>query len=54
MWHVSFNSDKEGIGILIPSYWFEAITNKDDYKVGDCLTVLFDDGFKVFSVSKQL
>lgn len=53
MWHLSFNNDEKGIGILIPTYWFEGITNKDEYKTGDCLTILFDDGFKVFMVTRQ-
>ncbi len=53
MWHLSFNNDEKGIGVLIPTYWFENITNKDEYQTGDCLSILFDDGFKVFTVAKQ-
>lgn len=53
MWYISFNADKKGQGLLIPTFWFESLTNKGLYNVGDCLTVLFDDGYKVFSVSTQ-
>lgn len=53
IWHVSFNADKNGQGLLIPTFWFESLTNKGLYAVGDCVTVLFDEGYKVFSVSLQ-
>lgn len=52
-WQLSFNDDKEGQGILIPTFWFADILGKDSYKLGDCLEVLLDDGFKVFSVKMQ-
>lgn len=53
MWHLSFNSDEKGLGILIPTYWFEKIRDKDTYRLGDCLTILLDDGHTVFTVEKQ-
>ena len=52
-WHLSFNGDKDGQGIVIPSFWFGEITGRDAYIVGDCLTILLDDGYKVFTVSRQ-
>lgn len=52
-WQLSFNGDKEGQGIVIPSFWFGEISGKDTYKIGDCLTILLDDGYKVFTVSHQ-
>jgi hypothetical protein len=52
-WHVSFSSDPKGQGILIPSFLFEGIPNKDTYKPGDCIKVFLDDGFTVYSVSLQ-
>jgi LysM repeat protein len=52
-WQLSFNGDINGQGIIIPSFWFTEIPSEDSYKVGDCLTILFDDGYKVFSVSLQ-
>ena len=52
-WHISFSSDPKGQGILMPSFLFEGIGNRDTYKIGDCIKVFFDDGFKVYSVSLQ-
>lgn len=52
-WQLSFNDDKKGQGLLIPTFWFADIQNKDNYKVGDCVSILFDEGFKVFSVNLQ-
>jgi hypothetical protein len=52
-WQLSFNGDISGQSIIIPSFWFGEIANRDSYKIGDCLTILFDNGYKVFSVSNQ-
>jgi LysM repeat protein len=52
-WHIGFSNDPKGQGILIPSFWFEGIANRDIYKIGDCLKVFFDDGFKVYTVALQ-
>ncbi len=52
-WHISFSNDPNGQGILIPTYLFESVSNNDSYKIGDCLKIFFDDGYKVFSVSGQ-
>ncbi len=52
-WHIGFSNDPKGQGILIPSFWFEGISNKDSYKTGDCLKVFFDEGFKVYTVALQ-
>ena len=52
-WHVSFNENNDGLGILIPTFWFGEVSDKESYQVGDCVSVLLDDGFKVFSVSRQ-
>ena len=52
-WHISFSSDPKGQGILIPSFLFDGIANKDTYKIGDCLKIFLDDGFKVYSVAIQ-
>lgn len=53
MWHLSFNEDEKGLGLLIPTYWFEKIAARDSYRVGDCVTILLDDGNTVFAVSRQ-
>lgn len=52
-WHVAFSNDAKGQGILIPSFWFEKISNRDAFKIGDCIKVFFDDGFTVYSVALQ-
>lgn len=52
-WQISFNGAEDGQAVIIPSFWFADINDKDTHAVGDCLTVLFDDGYKVFSVKKQ-
>jgi hypothetical protein len=53
IWHLNFNENEKGMGILIPGYWFEKVAGTDSYVVGDCLTVLLDDGNTVYSVSRQ-
>jgi hypothetical protein len=52
-WHIGFSSDPKGQGILIPSFWFEKLANKDTFKIGDCIKVFFDDGYTVYSVALQ-
>jgi LysM repeat protein len=52
-WHISFSNDSSGLGILIPSFWFNNVTGSDSYGIGDCVKVLFDNGNKVFTVSGQ-
>jgi hypothetical protein len=52
-WHVSFTGDKSGQGILIPSFLFQDVPNKDSFEIGNCVTVLLDDGYKVYSLSLQ-
>jgi hypothetical protein len=52
-WHIGFSNDTKGQGILIPSFWFESIPNKDTYKIGDCIKVFFDEGFIVYSIALQ-
>jgi len=52
-WHISFTSDKKGQGILIPSFLFQTVANKDTIQIGSCVTVFLDDGYKVYSLSLQ-
>lgn len=52
-WHVSFTADKTGQGILIPSFLFNSVPNKDSVKMGDCVSVLFDNGYKIYNLSLQ-
>jgi hypothetical protein len=52
-WHISFTADKSGQGVLIPSYLFQTVPNKNAINIGDCLRVFFDDGYTVYSVDLQ-
>lgn len=52
-WHISFTGDKSGQGILISSFLFQGVPNTTTTKVGDCLTVLLDDGYKIYSLALQ-
>jgi hypothetical protein len=52
-WHISYSSDPKGLGVVIPSFWFDGLANESSFNTGDCITVLFDDGNKVFSVALQ-
>jgi len=52
-WHINYSSDPNGIGIIIPTFWFGSVAGSDSLTVGDCIKVLFDDGNKVFSASLQ-
>lgn len=52
-WQVSFSNDPNGQAILIPSFWFEKIANRETFKVGDCIKVFFDDGYTVYTVAMQ-
>jgi len=52
-WHISFTSDKSGQGVLIPSFLFTGVSNNDSFALGDCVSVLFDDGYKIYSLTEQ-
>lgn len=52
-WHISYSSDPKGLGILIPSFWFDGVANSNAFTVGDCIKVFFDNGNKVYTVSLQ-
>lgn len=51
-WQLSYGGGSKGLGLWMPGYWFSEITDKDSYVIGDCVTILFDNGFKVYSVKK--
>lgn len=52
-WQLSYGGGAKGLGIVIPAYYFSGVENKDDFKIGDCVTVFLDDGVKVYTVTKQ-
>ncbi len=52
-WHISFTADKSGQGLLVPAYLFQTVSNASSFSIGSCISVLLDDGFKVYSVNLQ-
>ncbi len=52
-WHISYTADLSGQGVLIPTFLFNKVANKDSFKIGDCIKVFFDNGYTVYSVSLQ-
>ncbi len=52
-WHISFGGGTSGPGIFLPTYWFQDIVDKDAYQTGDCVTILFDNGVRVFTITKN-
>lgn len=52
-WHISFSTDKKGQGLLIPAFLFDSVANKASFSVGDCISVLFDDGYKIYTLALQ-
>lgn len=52
-WQLSYGGGEKGLGLAIPGYYFKEVTNKEDFQVGDCVTVFLDNGVKVYTVTKQ-
>lgn len=52
-WQLSYGGGEKGLGLWMPGYWFKDLPNLADFNVGDCVTVLFDNGVKVYSVTKN-
>lgn len=52
-WHIGFSTNRDGQGVFIPAFFFEELSNSDSFKIGDCLKIFLDDGYKVYSVSSQ-
>ena len=52
-WQLSYGGGATGPGIVIPGFWFKDIPYATTYKIGDCVTILFDNGVKVYSVKKS-
>lgn len=53
VWQLSYGGGVDGLGLAIPAYYFSAVGNKADFRLGDCVTVFLDDGVKVITVTKQ-
>ena len=52
-WQLSYGGGEKGPGLWMPGFWFKDLPDKDSYKIGDCVTVLFDNGVKVYKVTKN-
>jgi len=51
-WQIAYGAGIDGPGINIPGFWFKNIPTSQ-YKIGDCVTILFDNGVKVYSIKKN-
>lgn len=51
-WQLAYGAGVDGPGIAIPGFWFKNIITTQ-YKIGDCVTILFDNGVKVYSIKKS-
>lgn len=52
-WQLTYGGGEKGPGIWMPGFWFKNIANASDFQIGDCVTVLFDNGVKVYIVTKS-
>lgn len=52
-WQLSYGGGEKGMGIVFPGFWFKDLTDAASFKLGDCVTILFDNGVKVYSVKKN-
>lgn len=52
-WHVLLTQDSKGQGILIPTFLFQKVANKDSFKISDCVKVFLDDGYEVYTIALQ-
>ena len=52
-WQLTYGGDPKGPGIIFPGFWFKDLPNSKDFSVGDCVTILFDNGVKVYTVTKN-
>ena len=52
-WQLSYGGGEKGPGLWMPGFWFKDFADAADYKIGDCVTILFDNGVKVYSIKKS-
>lgn len=52
-WQLTYGGGEKGLGIWMPGFWFKDFPNVNTFKIGDCVTILFDNGVKVYSVKKS-
>lgn len=51
-WQIAYGAGIDGPGIAIPGFWFKNIATSN-FKIGDCVTILFDNSVKVYSIKKS-
>lgn len=51
-WQLSYGGGKDGPGIWIPAYYLKDLSGLDKFDVGDCVTMLIDNGVKAYSIKK--
>lgn len=52
-WQLTYGGGASGPGIGIPAFWLKDIEGLENVIIGDCLTILLDNGVKVYSVKKN-
>lgn len=52
-WQLTYGGGEKGPGIWIPGFWFKDVPDLSSYNIGDCVTILFDNSVKVYSVKKS-
>lgn len=53
VWQLSYGGGEKGLGLVIPTYYFNDVANTQGYTLGDCVTIFLDDGVKAYTVVKQ-
>lgn len=51
-WQLTYGGGEKGPGLLIPAFYLKDIPDLNSYHVGDCITVLLDNGVKAYSMRK--
>lgn len=51
-WQLTYGGGKDGPGIWIPAYYLKDLSGLEQFKVGDCVTLLIDNGVRAYSIKK--
>jgi hypothetical protein len=51
-WQLTYGGGEKGPGLIIPAFYLKDIPELDSFHVGDCVTVLIDNGVKAYSMRK--
>ena len=52
-WQISYGGGEKGPGVLMPGFWFKDVADAASFQLGDCVTILIDNGVKAYSVKKS-